>query len=218
MDKTKPDGHLPRCRSCKKQDRHASYMKNPDKINQYALRYREQNRKRIDEKAKEWAKSNPDKINNAAKQYRIRNPEKSKLLWTRWNEKNRGKRRLIGKRSSKKYRSSPRGKLTKRISDLIRMTLNGEKRGRSWELLVGYNVDQLKQHLENQFLPGMSWENRGLWHIDHRIPVSAFNYKTPEDIDFKKCWALKNLQPLWKIDNLAKGDRLDKPFQPSLAL
>jgi len=192
-------------------------MKNPDKINQYALRYREQNRKRIDEKAKEWAKSNPDKINNAAKQYRIRNPEKSKLLWTRWNEKNRGKRRLIGKRSSKKYRSSPRGKLTKRISDLIRMTLNGEKRGRSWELLVGYNVDQLKQHLEKQFLPGMSWGNRGLWHIDHRIPVSAFNYKTPEDIDFKKCWALKNLQPLWATDNHVKHAKLDKPFQPAFA-
>lgn len=56
------------------------------------------------------------------------------------------------------------------------------------------------------------------WHIDHKIPKSAFNFETPEDIDFKRCWALKNLQPLWAAENIKKHDRVDKPFQPSLAI
>jgi 5-methylcytosine-specific restriction endonuclease McrA len=92
----------------------------------------------------------------------------------------------------------------------------GVKAGRHWESLVGYNVDQLKKHLEKRFKVGMTWDNYGpYWHIDHIIPISAFNFETPNDIDFKKCWALKNLQPLEAVENLRKNDRLKIPFQPS---
>jgi 5-methylcytosine-specific restriction endonuclease McrA len=66
----------------------------------------------------------------------------------------------------------------------------------------------------------MTWGNYGRhgWHIDHRIPISAFNFKAPTDIDFKKCWALSNLQPLWSHENQKKYNKLLKPFQPSLNL
>jgi len=79
------------------------------------------------------------------------------------------------------------------IRRLINLSLNGNKAGRSWEGLVGYSIDQLKIHLEKQFTDGMIWANYGKWHIDHKIPISAFNFKNPEDIDFRRCWALSNL-------------------------
>jgi hypothetical protein len=61
----------------------------------------------------------------------------------------------------------------------------------------------------------MSWDNYGtVWHIDHKIPVSAFNLRCEEDI--KRCWALKNLQPMFADENVMKSDKLDKPFQPML--
>jgi hypothetical protein len=102
----------------------------------------------------------------------------------------------------------------------INQSLKGNKNGRSWEKIVGYTLDKLIKHLEKQFLPGMTWKNRGRggWHIDHIIPVSAFNFETVEDIDFRKCWALNNLRPLWEVENLRKADRVDKPFQSSLAI
>jgi len=53
------------------------------------------------------------------------------------------------------------------------------------------------------------------WHIDHIIPVSAFNFTKPEHIDFNKCWALSNLQPLWAEENLSKHKKLKEAFQPS---
>jgi hypothetical protein len=34
--------------------------------------------------------------------------------------------------------------------------------------------------------------------------------------DFKRAWALSNLQPLWAIDNQRKSAKLAAPFQPSL--
>lgn len=58
----------------------------------------------------------------------------------------------------------------------------------------------------------------GKIHIDHKIPLSAHNFTKPEHSDFKKAWALKNLQPMWAIDNMKKGAKLKKHFQPSLLL
>lgn len=86
--------------------------------------------------------------------------------------------------------------------------------------MVGYSVDDLMRHLERQFQPSMTWENygRGGWHIDHKIPKSVFNYETTGDIDFKRCWALDNLQPLWEPENLSKSDKLVSSFQPSLPI
>ena len=75
--------------------------------------------------------------------------------------------------------------------------------------LVDFTRDELKEHLESQFTDGMSWDNMSEWHIDHIRPVSSFNYDSTEHPDFKKCWALNNLQPLWAEDNLRKNDKWD---------
>jgi len=56
------------------------------------------------------------------------------------------------------------------------------------------------------------------WEIDHIIPISVLNFSSPEHEDFKKCWNLSNLRPLWRIDNRHKYNKLNESFQPSLAL
>jgi hypothetical protein len=35
----------------------------------------------------------------------------------------------------------------------------------------------------------------------------SFKFETPEDPDFKACWALSNLRPLWSTDNIRKSDK-----------
>ena len=55
----------------------------------------------------------------------------------------------------------------------------------------------------------MNWDNRSLWHIDHKRPISSFNYETIEDEEFKECWSLGNLQPLWAEENRKKYNKLD---------
>lgn len=97
----------------------------------------------------------------------------------------------------------------------MRQSLKSGKGGRRWESFVDYTLGDLMVHLETLFLPGMTWDNYGRdgWHIDHIIPKSLFNYETPDDPEFKVAWALSNLQPLWAIDNIKKGARLD--WQPA---
>lgn len=137
-----------------------------------------------------------------------------------WAMNNREKRLEISRKYNRKFRSTPKGNLSSTISKRMNESLQkGMKAGRHWELLVNFTIDQLKSHIEKLFKPGMTWENYGtVWHIDHKIPIAAFNFEKPDDIDFHLCWSLKNLQPLEAKKNLSKGGRLDKPFQPSLAI
>lgn len=69
---------------------------------------------------------------------------------------------------------------------------------------LGYAPDQLRQRLECQFQPGMTWQNHGRhgWHIDHKKPMSAFLAQGVTDP--KTINALCNLQPLWAEENMAK--------------
>lgn len=117
-----------------------------------------------------------------------------------------------------KEKVDPKFKLRRRISTAVYQSIIGDKNGMGWEFLVGYRLKDLKKHLEKQFQPGVTWENYGEWHIDHKIPVAAFNFTRPEHEDFKRCWALGNLQPLWASDNCSKCAKLLKPFQPRLQL
>ena len=104
-------------------------------------------------------------------------------------------------------KQNPAFTLNERMSAGIRQSLKNGKQGYRWEQLAGYTVDELKRHLERQFLKGMSWDNMGEWHIDHIVPLSSFQYESFDDPAFKACWDLANLRPLWAKDNLSKNNR-----------
>lgn len=121
------------------------------------------------------------------------------------------------RRKTIKSMEAPQGRLNMRMRVAIGKALKGSKLNRKWSALVGYDAAALKKHIEGGFLPGMGWDNYGQWHIDHIIPKSKFNYNSAEDPDFKRCWALSNLQPLWAEENLRKNNKLAAPFQPQLS-
>jgi hypothetical protein len=131
----------------------------------------------------------------------------------------RGGNEATLKRRYEKISKTPSLKLNSAISRGIYEGLRKNKSGIHWEKLVGYTIYDLMDHIEKQFQPGMSWDNYGRmgWHIDHKIPKSAFNFITYDDLDFRRCWALENLQPMWWRENICKGAKLETPFQPSFA-
>jgi hypothetical protein len=82
--------------------------------------------------------------------------------------------------------------------------LNTPKQGHTIDML-GYSALDLKLHIEKQFTEGMTWENHGIWHIDHIRPVTKF--AATEDV--KVVCALENLQPLWGEENLHKYNKYE---------
>ena len=73
---------------------------------------------------------------------------------------------------------------------------------------MGYTLAAFMIHIEKLFKPGMTWQNYGEWEIYHIIPQSLWNFTTSKDPEFKKCWALNNLQPLWSCNNKIKDTKL----------
>lgn len=96
--------------------------------------------------------------------------------------------------------------VSSRISTALK-TRGTSKRARNWEKLVGYSLADLKSHIERQFIGRMSWDNYGKWHVDHIVPVASFRWRSADDAEFKACWALSNLRPLWAAANRSKKDK-----------
>jgi hypothetical protein len=203
FDKSTKDGHRAYCKQCVKKKSHKHYLEN-----------KEQYRNR----RKAWDEANPEKKRQFTKKWNRLNPEKRRAIVQKHRETNYEKELQRVRIYLKKLRDTPTGALNNNFGSSMSKALAGNKNGRKWESLVGYTLKDLMKHLKRQFTEGMSWNNygKGGWEIDHKIPKSVFNYEKPEDEDFKKCWALKNLQPMWAKDNIIKSNNLDKHFQPNL--
>lgn len=177
------------CKKCKSVYKKEYYKNNPEKakiflINNpdYFNKYYTNNKSHIDKQHKEYCNSN-EKIRDYKKNY-IREYIKT-------------------------YSKIPKQNISNRISKGIIRSLKNGKNGYHWENLVGYTIQNLMLHLEKQFIDGMSWDNQGKWHIHHKLCVSWWQFDTPQDREFKQCWALCNLQPLWAEENLSKGNKID---------
>ena len=199
------------------------YYNNIEKAKENNKRWQENNKERKKEYDKIKWQNNKDKIKEKHKQWLEVNPNYYKMHY----EKNKDKYRESCKRNQEyhnKYKRdrrkiNPKFKLDGNIGWMIWKGLKKEKSGISWTKLVPYTREELVKHLEKQFRPEMNWDNYGdYWVVDHIIPRCVFNYINPKDIDFKRCWALNNLQPLPTEINLKKGSKLTKPFQPALAI
>jgi hypothetical protein len=96
--------------------------------------------------------------------------------------------------------------LRSRYLDALKRHTNGGKVNKHHSAieLLGCNIDDYKQYLEQQFHPDMTWENHGiLWEIDHIKPCASFDLT---DVNQQQeCFHYKNTQPLYKSYNRSKG-------------
>jgi hypothetical protein len=169
--------------------------------------------KEIAKKVKAKMKEN-GKLQAIIARYHLTDKYKAKII--RDNHKPNSKE--IQQRYYLKRRLEAGTKLCDAMKASIYAALKAKKNGRKWESLVGYTLEELMEHVEAQFKPGMTWANYGKWHLDHVIPRVAHCYEDSNDSDFKRCWALENLQPLWASENKVKSAKIVKPFQPKMDL
>ena len=100
------------------------------------------------------------------------------------------------------------------MSELSRSLKGGYKGSTTLMGILGYTIDELAAHLEEQFTSEMSWENYGTyWHVDHWTPASTFDLSKLEGL--QACWALRNLRPLDAVANMAKGAKRLDLVQPN---
>lgn len=116
-------------------------------------------------------------------------------------------RKKTNRESDKKYQQNKYDNdIQYRILTNIRNRINGAIRNKSNSTIeyLGCTIENYIIYLESKFLPGMNWNNKHLWHIDHIIPCSSFDLTNNEDCF--KCFNYQNTQPLWASDNLKKSN------------
>lgn len=140
--------------------------------------------------------------------------ERTRFYSKRWKKANVEKVKAMARSKSARARmnaytkkrraNDPRYNLEVRARARILVALKKTPKAGTLTVLIGCTVPQLKRHLEGLFLPGMSWDNRNLWHIDHIRPCALFDLTDPAQQ--RCCFHYSNLQPLWAEDNLKKAD------------
>lgn len=195
-DKSHKDGYRSVCRMCQKRATNAWYRGNKEYCNT---------------RHKEWIAQNPDRNVELQKRWRETHKKQCAQRCKEWYDANKTKDSYEKHRSRRRLYKKQRKEsdLNFKILCNLRIRLwhavkNGQKRGKTLELLE-CSIEELRTHLESLFFPGMSWENYGEWHIDHKIPLASFDLTDSEQL--KQAGHYKNLQPLWAKDNFIKGDK-----------
>jgi hypothetical protein len=163
--------------------------------------------KRLEAK-KEYGEINKNKIKERNKQQYLKNRNTRIEYQKKYSKSNKD---AIRKRQRKytinKYHSDHNLKIKMNLSRRMRKCFS--KNGSRTIDFIGCSIDDLKLHLEKQFIEGMNWQNYGDWHIDHIRPCCSFDLTDPKQQ--RECFHYSNLQPLWAKDNLAKGGRYEFP-------
>lgn len=210
------DGHRNECKECVKtiQKKYKDAPGFKEKRQDYDKNRYDDNRDDILKRKKEYHIENRDKILIQKEQYRNdpKNVDRIKDYLENYRIEHREDAReysrnnpTINALNQQAYRERhPHIIAWRSVLYSTLKRLGTEKQGHTIDML-GYSALELKEHIETQFLPGMTWENHGEWHIDHKKPVTLF--ESTEDV--KVVCALDNLQPLWEFDNLSKSNRYE---------
>ena len=163
-------------------------------------RYRDKNKEKLNEYHKKWSKTNRKELREYHSKWREENREHVNEKTRLW---------YLNRR-----RTDPEFKLKCNTRTAIYTCLKEANvvKYRSTFKLLGYSIEELMNHLEEQFTEGMTWNNYGEWHVDHKLPMKNFKFNSTECDGFKECWSLDNLQPLWKKENLSKGSKILEKF------
>jgi len=227
INKTSKDGVGYICKECESKRRKKHYLEHKDEELK-KQRERLQKNPQIDKESKRaWYDNNKESHLAKAKQWRQDNPEYMPTYYRKWINKNKERKAEMDKKwrdnnkehcrtfkrlqQRKRRREDPAYRLRCNVSRDINRALksqNATKTHPTWSKLP-YTPQQLKNHLESQFTPHMSWTNYGkTWEVDHIHPQSLLPYSTTDDDNFQKCWALNNLQPLTIKDNRSKSNKV----------
>lgn len=115
----------------------------------------------------------------------------------------------------------------KRIRKKLRDRLKEyqDTKGARYSSAIGCDWETFRKHIENQWRPGMNWENHGpnedgswdgRWQIDHIDPISRINLNSKHQVE--RVNHFTNLRPLWAKENHDRRDARGEHIQANLML
>lgn len=197
-----------------------NYNNSPER-KEYMKNYEEEHKEYLSEKSKKYREEHGDRL-RAQGRKRYRNNKEDILEYqrnyylehtqyiidrvTEYRKQPEVKEKRNSK-TRKRYREDSDYWAARQSRRLLYRTLSFtdlSKDSRTSEML-GYSSEDLWNHLKSLLLDGMTEDNRGDWHVDHKIPVIEFIERGIDDPAIIN--SLDNLIPMWSNHNLSKNRR-----------
>ncbi len=176
----------------------------------------EEDRARRVSNAKAWKVNNRDIVNGLKRKYRlIKKVDKLSSIphdhhVKAYQSYNYQQSLIRYDQHVKEWKSFVRYAVYQRLKRGVQRGMKDKAANSNWSDYLGYSVDELIDHIESQFTDGMGWHNMSEWHIDHILPIRSFDLDHVDSEDFKRCYSLDNLMPVWAEDNMNKYYNSDK--------
>jgi hypothetical protein len=156
--------------------------------------YKRKNREKISTYNEKYKKENKEDISEYNKKYNIENRATIQARHTPY--------------LANRKKTNPNYKMACTLRCRLLAALDGTKKSKKTEELVGCSFETFKLWMEFQFDDTMSFDNHGShWHVDHVVPMAKFDLTKPEEQE--KCCHWSNMQPLEAKKNIAKNDTAD---------
>jgi len=207
FSKNKNDTYYKTCDKCRR--KREEYRKTPEYKTKRTIYSKKRNENpEIKEKMRinsaRHYQENKESIRTRHREYYKENKEKMNELTKKWYNENKER---VNKYIRERKETNPSFKIRVNLASRICKAIKPGHKSAKTMNLIGCTIEELKQHLQEKFEDGMTFDNYGEWHIDHIKPCIAFNLLDPEEQ--RKCFNWENLQPLWAKDNMSKGGKLD---------
>ena len=180
------------------------YLKNVEQKKEYYLKNREQKKEyylKNKEQRIEYQREYDSKNKEQKKEYYLKNVEHITKRICKHNSKPEIQE-MRRNREKNKYKTDINYRILKLCRSRVLHAIKNFNKSASTMELIGCTPDELRQHLESQFKPGMNWENqgRGGWDIEHIKACFHFNMEDPQQQ--RACFNWSNLQPMEHIENI----------------
>jgi hypothetical protein len=193
VEKKTKDGFKFSCKACRREI-------------EYLANY-EHNRK----KQKDWYENNKSTTLLKQKVYIAKNIDIKRTRDKIYYQKNKVQiKKDVKMRFYKRIEEDAGFKILQRCRKRLWEAVKNHSKAARTQELIGCTTDELLKHLESQFTDGMTIENYGEWHVDHRRPCATFDFSKEEDQ--RECFHYTNLQPLWAEDNMRKSAKYETPL------
>ena len=171
---------------------------NPDKCSQHRKKYYKSHKAESSASNRKWVCKNRDKVSGYSKKWYLNNKQSAIAASNAWDKRQKEK--------------DPTYRFLCALRNRMSTCLLGKYKTGSAVRDMGCTGQQARDHLESLFDDHMTWENYGTyWHVDHIYPLNAANIE--DRIEFLAVNNWRNLQPLEKVENIRKKDKVTPEAQ-----
>lgn len=190
-----------------------------ERIREYQKKYRAENKERLNAIGIEYRKR-PDVAERKrnAESSEVRKAQKREYMKKKYKEnKDKFLKRNIlfrkknpdyaANRSRCLYRECPQHKMRLLLRNRLNLAIKNKSKKGSAVVMLGCTIAEFIEFIESKFTGCMTWDNWGkVWHLDHIIPLSSFDLS--DETQLAIACNYTNMQPLFAIDNLKKGNSI----------